>query len=146
MDATDIIRNTELFNGLSDEELGDIISICREKNFSSGQIIVSQSEPGDDLYIITTGFVDVLVSAGERIRDLVHLGVGQVFGEMALVDSGLRSATVKAISSPTIVQAIHRDEFESLMDQNNHIGYVVMRNLASDISFKLRHRNLSGKE
>lgn len=146
MEVSNIFRNIELFNGLSSTEIESIISICHEKVFSAGQIILTQAESSDDMYIITDGFVDVQVRSGERIKDLVHLGIGQVFGEMALVDRGLRSATVKAINSPTIVQKIQRDDFESLMEQNNHIGYVVMRNLAGDISFKLRHRNLRGKE
>lgn len=146
MEVSNIFRKIELFNGLSSTEIDSIISICHEKVFSAGQIILTQAESSDDMYIITDGFVDVQVRSGERIKDLVHLGIGQVFGEMALVDRGLRSATVKAISSPTIVQKIQRADFEILMEQNNHIGYVVMRNLAGDISFKLRHRNLSGKE
>jgi len=146
MEVSNIFRKIELFNGLSSTEIDSIISICHEKIFSAGQIILTQAESSDDMYIITDGFVDVQVRSGERIKDLVHLGIGQVFGEMALVDRGLRSATVKAISSPTIVQKIQRADFEILMEQNNHIGYVVMRNLAGDISFKLRHRNLSGKE
>jgi CRP-like cAMP-binding protein len=62
---------------------------------------------------------------------------------MALVDKGARSATVKAIIDPTVVQAIRAEDFDRICNQNTHIGFIVMRNLASDISFKLRHRNLN---
>jgi len=106
-------------------------------------MITIQGRPGDEVYIITEGFVQVSIRKGSKERIIVNLGAGQIFGEMALVDKGPRSATVKAISDPTVVQIIQANDFDLICTQNNHIGYIVMRNLASDISFKLRHRNLS---
>jgi CRP-like cAMP-binding protein len=63
---------------------------------------------------------------------------------MALVDQGPRSATVRSISDNTVVLAIDRQGFVDLCERDNHLGYVVMRNMAADLSFKLRHRNLTG--
>ena len=65
---------------------------------------------------------------------------------MALIDQGPRSATVRAIVEPTKVQVIKREAFEKLCMENNRIGYIVMRNLAADLSFKLRHHNLSERD
>ena len=62
---------------------------------------------------------------------------------MALVDGGPRSASLRAISDPTVVQVIHRSDFEQLCTKNTRLGYIVFRNLAADLSFKLRIRNLS---
>jgi CRP-like cAMP-binding protein len=62
---------------------------------------------------------------------------------MSLVDQGPRSASVRAIQEPTVVQVIRHDDFLDLCQRNTHIGYVVMFNMAADLSFKLRHRNLS---
>jgi CRP-like cAMP-binding protein len=64
---------------------------------------------------------------------------------MALVDRGPRSATVRAISEKTVVQVIHREAFEKLCDENYHLGYIVMRNIAADLSFKLRHQHLTNQ-
>jgi CRP-like cAMP-binding protein len=61
---------------------------------------------------------------------------------MALVDQGPRSASVRATSKPTVVQAIQRADLEALCQDETRIGYVIMRNLAADLSFKMRHRNL----
>ncbi len=73
---------------------------------------------------------------------VVRLGEGQIFGEMGLVDGGSRSATVRALMDGTTVFVLPQDAFYSLCDQNHTIGYTVMRNIACDLSFKLRHRNL----
>jgi CRP-like cAMP-binding protein len=64
---------------------------------------------------------------------------------MALIDMGLRSATVRCTKDGTELYVLHRDEFIQLCEEDTDIGYKVMRNLAADMSFKLRHRNLSWK-
>jgi CRP-like cAMP-binding protein len=69
------------------------------------------------------------------------LGQGQTFGEMGLVDRGARSATVRA-GTDTEVYAINCHDFLNLCHENTHLGFLVMRNIAADLSFKLRYRNL----
>ena len=62
---------------------------------------------------------------------------------MSFVDRGPRSATVKSIHDSTIAQVIQYDALLALCQRNTQIGYQVMQNIAADLSFKLRHRNLS---
>lgn len=144
MDLMDLLENIELFEGLQKDELAKVAKICTEKRYSSGQTIARQGESGDELFIITEGFVEVSLGArpSQAARVVVSLGVGQIFGEISLLDQGPRSASIMAISDPTVVQVIERENFDALCQKNTHIGYVVMRNLAADLSFKLRHRNL----
>jgi CRP-like cAMP-binding protein len=139
-------------NGLSEEELAQVAALCYERVFQAGEIIVRQCEPTDELYIIESGSAEVELSGNgrpteqtvaARPRARISLGQGQVFGEMALVDTGLRSATVRCSSNGTRVLVIRRHDLIGLCEQDTDIGYRVMRNLAADISFKLRHRNLS---
>ncbi len=145
MDLTHVLQSVDIFEGLSTEEIGHVARICSEQRFAKGQIITREGERGDEMYIITEGFVEVLL--GEKpsssARVVVSLGSGQVLGEMALLDQGPRSASLRATSDPTVLQVIQRQNFEQLCQENTHIGYIVMRNLAADLSFKLRHRNLN---
>jgi len=145
MELTEIFQKVELFNGLSISELNLVASICQERHLQRGELITSQGEPGDDLFIVTQGFIEIILeeSQKEPRKVVVNLGEGQIVGEMSLVDQGPRSATARAAIDPTTVKVIRRADFESLCEQNGHIGYIVMRNIASDLSFKLRHRNLS---
>ncbi|MCI0521794.1 MAG: cyclic nucleotide-binding domain-containing protein [Chloroflexi bacterium] len=140
MELVDILKTVELFSGLQREDLQKVAGLCQPRQFQAGEIITRQGEMGDELFLITQGMVEV--SVNER-QSVVNLGEGQIFGEMALLDQGARSATVTAGNQPTIVQIIPRADFYALCAQNKDIGFIVMRNLAHDLSFKLRHRNLS---
>ena len=145
MEIKHIMKGVELFDGLSDEELDKVISLCQERRYKDNDVIAKQNSPGKDLFIIQEGFVEVAVAgrAGGTSKVIVNLGVGQTVGEMSLVDQGPRSATVRAINTPTVVQVITHEAFEKLCETNTQIGYVVMRNMAADLSFRLRQRHLS---
>jgi len=143
-ELNEILQNVEIFDGLEKAELDQVAQICRERKLHAGDYLTTQGEAGDELYIVTQGFVEVLLGEGTTpTRVVVNLGAGQIIGEMALLDQGPRSASVRAVDEPTIVQVINRDNFDLLCRGNYHIGYIVMRNIAADLSFKLRHRNLS---
>jgi CRP-like cAMP-binding protein len=145
MELDRMIRDIDIFDGLNEAEIAEITALCQERVLREGETLVHQGDVGDEMYIITQGFVEVILGRrGEAPpRVIITLGPGQITGEMALLDQGPRSATVRAVSTPTIIQAIRRQEFERLCERNTRIGYVVMRNLALDLVFKLRHRNLT---
>ena len=138
-----LLNGVELFHGLGEDELGFVESICHEVQLGAGEIVARQGERSSELYIITHGFVEVVLENDPPTPEkvVVHLGPGQIIGEMALLDQGPRSATIRTINDPTILQVIQRQDLEDLCERDHHIGYLVMRNLALDIAFKLRHRN-----
>jgi CRP-like cAMP-binding protein len=148
MDPKEILKSAELFEGLTASELGTLAEVCEERVYPSNEIITQQGEVGEELFVVYEGFVEVVrsgVTPDNAPRTIVNLGEGQIFGEMALVDRGPRSATVKAASEQARILVINRSDFERICDANHHIGYVVMRNIAADLSFKLRHHHLTGR-
>jgi len=143
MDTVELLKGVDMFEGLTEQELRRVGAICREAKYAKGQIVTSQGEEGDEMFIVRDGLVEVTVGeAGEGPRTVVNLGTGQVVGEMALVDRGPRSATVRCVTD-AMLNVIERDAFENLCQSSAQIGMVVYRNLAADLSFKLRHRHLS---
>ena len=146
MDIVELLKGVDIFEGLSDRELKHIAGICREAKYAKGQTVTTQGEEGDEMYIVRDGLVEVTVGetseGGLSPRTVVNLGTGQVVGEMALVDRGPRSATVRCVTDATM-SVIERDAFEELCQSDTQIGMIVYRNLAADLSFKLRHRHLS---
>jgi len=145
MQDLETLKSVELFSGLEADELQKIAALLEERNYAPDEIIVKQGSPRDKLYIITEGLVEVSVEkpSGDGQHSVVKLGKGQTVGEMSLVDQGSRSATVRAISDPTKVLAVNQQVFSELCNQDARIGYIVMKNIAADLSFRLRQRHLS---
>ena len=144
MELRKLISDVEVFYGLTDVELDEIAAICHQRRFKKGDILAVEGEIGSEFFIITEGAVEVMVSNQQAPpRVVINLGIGQLIGEMSLVDQGPRSATVRAINDPTIIQVLRQDDFHELCKRDTRIGYVVMFNMAADLSFKLRHRHLS---
>ncbi|MBK8434160.1 MAG: cyclic nucleotide-binding domain-containing protein [Chloroflexi bacterium] len=139
-----LFKRVHLFNGLNDEELGQIAAQCVAHKCKAGEVIVRQNTTGEDVYFVEKGAIEVFVEGLDDERVLVVLGEGQVFGEMALIGHGYRSASGRAGKNGCQLQLLKSAQFNELCNGNKNIGYVVMRNLALDLAFKLRHRNLAG--
>ncbi len=150
MSVSKLLQQSELFMGLSPEQVEQIAALGQEATYNAGDIIISEGAPTHEIYIVCSGMVEVEVSKGTvhdvpgdpQLSSLVRLGQGQVFGEMALLDSGARSATVRCARDNTALYTIPHQDFWALCEGDHHIGFIVMRNIATDLSFKLRHRNL----
>jgi CRP-like cAMP-binding protein len=143
MSLSSLLKRVQLFANLDQSELEALAAICGEKSVAPGELIMEQNTTGKEMYVVAEGAAEVFVQGLDDARSLIVLGKGQVIGELALIDQGYRSASVKATGAGAKLYQIESDEFYDLCAQNNHIGYVVMRNLAIDVSFKLRHRNLA---
>ncbi|MBN1679489.1 MAG: cyclic nucleotide-binding domain-containing protein [Anaerolineae bacterium] len=144
MALIELLRTVGVFSGLTDEQLQRLIDISEEEMYDEDAIIFKQESEGEKLYLIRDGQVEVRIrkKPHQPERSQVFLGRGQVFGEMALLDMGKRSATIKCSRDGTVLHSITREAFTGLCTSNTDIGYIVMRNIALDLSFKLRHRNL----
>lgn len=138
-----LLKQVPLFASLDSSELGALAAICFEKQIEPEAAIMEQNTTGSEMYVIAKGAAEVFIQGQGESRSLVVLGKGQVIGEMALVDQGFRSASVKATKQGATLYMIEGKSFYELCAENNHIGYVVMRNLAIDLAFKMRHRNLA---
>jgi CRP-like cAMP-binding protein len=150
MISTELLTRSELFAGLTSDQIERVAALGIEVEYQSDEVIVREGEASDEIYVVREGMVEVLVSEGAipdvpgppQMRSIVHLGPGQTFGEMALVDRGARSATIRCVKDGTRLTILRREELLALCDSDPRIGYPLMRNVASDLSFKLRHRNL----
>ena len=93
------LRESGLFNAISEHEFESVISSVVREKYSIGQIIVRQGDPGDDMYLIDEGTVEVytVTPDGEELS-LVKLSEGDYFGEQALLPGqpGRRKAYVRA--------------------------------------------------
>lgn len=137
-----ILKSVELFRDLNEEQLEQISKISKKQVYSRGESICKQGDPGDAMYVISSGQVEINVRDNKgNAYSALYLGAGQLVGEMALVDEGTRSASVIGVDDETVVYSIPNDKFTALCVADTAIGYIMMRNIAQDLSFKLRHRD-----
>lgn len=157
MEKVDILRQTDIFFDLTNAQLEMLASICEDRAVKLGDIVFEENQPGSEMFIISRGAVEVLVDPsivggpGSKKRGatpvtIATLRTGQTFGEVALVDQGLRTGTVRCAEADTQLLAIQREKFMKLCDTYPELGYRVMRNIAADLSFKIRGSDLSIRE
>ena len=141
-----ILRRAELLRGLSDDELLKVADLCRVVKRPTGDVLFREGESGSDLYLIHEGSVDIQVttrgSDGQmRPATINTLGRGQSFGELVLLGAGDRTATV-VCAQPCTLLLLRAADFTDLCEKIPRIGYTVIRNLASELAYKLRSSNL----
>jgi len=101
----DALARVELFSGLRKKELKEVATACREGKYSPGSVLITQGEKGLGLFILTKGTVRITRKNSLDGAEVV-LGtaeVGDVIGEMALLDDLPRSATVTAVDEVTVL-------------------------------------------
>jgi CRP-like cAMP-binding protein len=109
-------------------------------------VIFKEGDDGNELFILHEGCVRVALntrsSDGTVSPGTINmLYSGQSFGEMVLLGGATRSATITCVEPCTLL-VLREPQFASLCESNPRIGFLVMRNLAMDLSYKLRSSNL----
>jgi CRP/FNR family transcriptional regulator, cyclic AMP receptor protein len=157
MQKVDILERTDIFYDLTPPQLELMASLCEERSVKLGELVFEENSSGDEMYIIVRGAVEVLVDPtivggpnskkrGTGPVTIATLRAGQSFGEVALVDQGLRTASARCAETETHLLVIRRAKFNKLCDTYPELGYRVMRNIAADLSFKIRGSDLAIRE
>jgi len=143
MDVISTLQSAELFSGLTIEQLEALAEVGQKQIFHQGDVILKEGEQSTEISIVISGQVEVVSELAENAASLVILGAGQSFGEMSLLDAGPRSASIRCLSQETEIYTFPRDALLSFWDQECRVGYTMMFNIARDLAFKLRIRNLT---
>ena len=139
------IRKINLFSDfLKDEErLKQVCSKIKIEKFKMGQKIIKEGDLGDKLYILNKGTVRILkntVSSEKYTVTLLTSDANIFFGEMALIDSDKRSATVVAESNCE-VYSLDRKSYIKLCESDPLMGYKITLHIAKRIALSLRKMN-----
>jgi hypothetical protein len=133
-----LLRSLPIFEGLGDGELRKIARLFTQKLYRPAEKVFHKGDAGNEAYIVMRGQIDIYLD--EHTKPVASVGNGQIFGEQAFLDSVARTAMAIA-SQASILLVVQRSAFNALVQHEPHLGMVVTRNIAIELSNKLRRAN-----
>jgi CRP/FNR family cyclic AMP-dependent transcriptional regulator len=138
-----------LFQDIKADELHRVLDRTSLREVAAGTVIIQEGEPGDSLFIMAAGDVEItkqltLVldedTPKERVMIRLKAEDGVYFGEMALLESETRSATVTSLTDCSLLE-LHQKDFLELIEQHPDMGVKLLLRLAQILSRHLRKTN-----
>jgi HEAT repeat protein len=140
MDRVLLLRRVPLLAALPPADLQRVAGITTEQDFVDGEVLCEQGEAGDEMYVICSGEVRVVVSTGaQNEKEIASRAAGDVVGEMSIISGDPRMASVIAVNDVRVL-CLDRLSFESLLRERPEVSMAVMRELCS------RLRQLTARE
>lgn len=137
VDCTEL-SDSPLFKGMAVREIEYLGDLFAARQVPEGKTVFIENMPGEALYLIRRGTVRIsrmLAEGDEQI--LIVLGTGDVFGELAVLDGGERSATAR-IAEDALLYGLHRKDFNRLTTENPRLGMQLTLNIVRIFSARMR--------
>jgi CRP-like cAMP-binding protein len=141
----------QMLADFSDSEVQALRRIAKEVQVPAGEVIMREGEVGDSMYLFAEGQVmvtkNLTLKTGKRAfsqaeKSMVRLDARYVsfFGDMAMFENDVRSATITA-STDCVLYEIRRDDFERITRQNCALAYKLIRKIAEVLCHRVRQGN-----
>ncbi len=130
------LKRIPIFSQLSYNELVKVLGLTLLTHRGAGESIINEGEPGDELFVVLAGQVEVHKGA----QVITTLGAGAHLGEMAMVDNAPRSASVRAKTDVNLL-AMRREEFFGLIRSEPAIASKLLWSFVQVLSSRLRNTN-----
>ncbi|HEX6271076.1 MAG TPA: ATP-binding protein [Anaerolineales bacterium] len=127
------LRKSPLFQGLSDEELKQLMDNAEPVSLRAGEILIRQNDPGDSAYVVIEGEFEVQKQSGQSLIKIDVRNPGDVVGEMALLSRGPRNATVISKTDSQTLR-IPQEAFEKLLSSSSTAALTVLHWVMSRLS------------
>jgi CRP/FNR family cyclic AMP-dependent transcriptional regulator len=130
-DRAEVLARTELFREVDDGARCLLAQRVAERFVERGQLVFVQDEPGDRMYVLAEGVVKLYVSSSNGgIVELVRHHAPAVFGELAVLDGGPRSASAEAVER-SILLVVTRSELLRLLRSEEQVAEALLRSLGT---------------
>lgn len=121
----DFLKKVPLFADLPAEDFDRLCAVATEENLTAGEILFTEGDIGDKTYVIMAGEIDILKESGGRMIFLATRKVGDVIGEMSLIDQAPRFATGRAQTNCKLLSISH-ENFEHLLNSSPSAARVLL--------------------
>jgi signal transduction histidine kinase len=124
-----VLRTLPLFQDFSDEDIERLCRVSRREEVPAGHVLMTEGSPGDGLYIVLEGTLEVTKREGDHEVVLAQRGDGEFLGEMSLLESAPRSASVRAIEKSELL-VIDPAAFRRLLEGSPSAATTLLRTVA----------------
>ena len=142
MISLDFLRNVDILKGLSDEQLNAIGKLCREESHMAEDVLFTEGQSADHLFLTAEGTVDLSFTLPGRVRTpattIVSVPRGRAFGWSSLMPPYRYRLTAHCTSETCKVLCLDRESLRHLFDTNMQLGYAVTVNLTTLLSARFR--------
>lgn len=129
----DALERTSLFRTATSAALVELAAGMVPEHFEEGDEVVRAGERGDRMYIVANGRLEVAIrDDGLGWRDVGRLTTGDLFGELALLGTGIRTATVRA-TTPVLLWSLSREAFDDVVRRHPDLGTAVDESMEARI-------------
>jgi CRP-like cAMP-binding protein len=136
--SVEILRKLNVFSDLTFSEALEVDELLHERVYEKGEIVFEEGDIGHGIFLVVSGKVRVDPSREFLKEATLEFGPGEMIGELTLFEEAPRFATVVAMER-TVMLALFRAEFTSLLTTNTKIGVKVLVRLSSIFSRRVRH-------
>jgi selenocysteine lyase/cysteine desulfurase/CRP-like cAMP-binding protein len=128
----ELLRHCAFFDGFEEDELRAVLKRMGEQHLVDREIVFAAGTPGDALYVVAAGTIEVSLGRDARRVRLAVLGPGKVFGEIALVDGGPRAATCAAVGDAVVLR-LGADTFAALAETHSPASLRILEALIANL-------------
>ncbi len=133
----ELLKKSVLFKGCSEEEIKLVSRLFKERLIKSNTIIFTEKTPAEALYLIKSGNVMISMMAGGEEQQLLLLGPGEFFGELALLQEESRMVTARSETAAELLM-ITRKEFKALMEIEPGIALRMVIAIANLLAMRVK--------
>lgn len=132
-----LLGKLPIFSGLWDEELDDIIHICKTSKAQAGEPVFEEGDPSDAMYVMLSGMVEIRTQRAGRLHVMLP---GDNFGEIGMITQRRRTASAVPTAGGDLI-TINRVEFNNLLGRAPRISAIILRNLTEQLAGHLVRMN-----
>lgn len=135
---TYLLRNTRLFDSLTERDRADLVLYMHERRYASGETLCTRGEHGNTMMVVVQGTLSAVIPGSNNTsREIARLGEGGVFGEMFCIDPAPRPATVVANEDATVLE-LGRDDLVKMRQQAPHAAAALVSAVFHNVLKRLR--------
>lgn len=130
------LRDFQVFKECAEHEMEDLAKICQKMTFKSGERIFEAGAPAKHFYVVVNGVVELYFTVAhyDAQREIIldRKCKGEAFGWSALTEPNTFTLSAMAVKETEVLR-MRRQDLEELCQENNHLGYVLKKNIAEII-------------